>query len=176
MKTTYRIIIAFVLLGITSCSTPYVAMDYDREVNFDQIKTYNYFSDIEWGNLNKLDQSRFIKAVDAELAAKGFVKSENPQVLIDIQPDQKMVKRSNASVGVGGGGFGRHTGVGVSLGIPISTKKSQKNYVVEMLSADTQNLIWQGVYQRDFSPNKSNTEIIPKAVADLFKKFPPEKK
>ena len=77
------------LLGIifllASCSTVRVASDYDQSVNFSQYKTYAYYKpDIDKAEISDLDKKRILRAIETEMNAKGFTKSENPAVLVSI--------------------------------------------------------------------------------------------
>ncbi|MBX2964470.1 MAG: DUF4136 domain-containing protein, partial [Cyclobacteriaceae bacterium] len=80
-----------VLFLAVSCSSLKVTYDYDKQGDFASYKTYAYSEDSEKLPVGDLNRSRIISAVDAELAAKGFTKSDNPDVLIDmhIRAEQK---------------------------------------------------------------------------------------
>ncbi|MBV7441432.1 DUF4136 domain-containing protein [Weeksellaceae bacterium TAE3-ERU29] len=175
MKISKIIFILSVLI-LASCSTPYVATDYDRAVDFNNLKTYNYFTNIDWNGLNELDQKRFIEAIDDALQSKNWVKSEKPQILIDIKPQQRIVRNVDTHVGIGTGSYGGGFGTSMSVGIPIQTQKLESNFIIEMINPQNQNLIWQGVFRNQSSKGKQNIEIIPSAVQRIFKDFPPEQK
>ena len=57
--------------------------DYDRETSFTFYKSYNYFPDLDSG-LSKLDDTRIIKITDSLLSLRGFIRSEEPQFLINF--------------------------------------------------------------------------------------------
>ncbi|MXV37545.1 DUF4136 domain-containing protein [Flavobacteriaceae bacterium Ap0902] len=175
MKNPIYIICFMLLAFITSCSTAYVASDYDREVDFNQYKTYNFYSNIDWKDMNEFNQKAMLSSIQTELAKDGLTQSENPDILIDVLVDERLVKRQTGSVGVGSGSYGRGLGVGMSVGIPISTKKMQKNYVIEMVDAKNEHLVWQGVYEKDASVRADNQEIIQQAVTKMFTQYPPQK-
>ena len=81
-------IIALMLL--VSCSSVRVAADYDRQTNFNELKTYAFFKPgIDKAEISDLDKKRIMYAIDAEMAAKGFMKSENPDMLISIFTKEK---------------------------------------------------------------------------------------
>ncbi|MGI9526313.1 MAG: DUF4136 domain-containing protein [Weeksellaceae bacterium] len=169
-------IISFMLLVfITSCSTAYVASDYDREVNFRQYKTYNFYANINWKDMNEFNRNAMLNAIRTELQKDGLKQSDNPDLWIDILVDEKLVKRQTGSVGLGSGSYGRGMSVGMSVGIPISTKKMQKNYMIEMVDAKNEHLVWQGVYEKDASVRADNQAVIQQAVEKLLAQFPPKK-
>lgn len=164
---------AIAFMFLTSCAT--VQSDYDRNVDFSQYKTYNYFTNIEWENFSELDQRRFYNAIDAQMQAKGFTKSENPQLIIDIQPKEREYKSTDSSVNIGGGNWGRGGSIGGSVGIPIRTRKSDKQIIIEMVDASNDQMVWQGVFDKTTSPNADKEKIINSAVEKIMAKFPPKK-
>ncbi|MDO5655705.1 MAG: DUF4136 domain-containing protein [Flavobacteriaceae bacterium] len=172
MKFINLSFVAVILTFLVSCGS--VKSDYDRSVNFSQYKTYNYFTDMKMGEFSELDARRMTTAIDQQMAQKGFTKSENPQLIIDIQPKEREYKSTSSSVRVGGGNWGRGVSVGGSVGIPIRTKKSDKQIVIEMVDASNQHMIWQGVYDKTTSPNANRDKFISDAIAKIFSKFPPK--
>lgn len=167
--------IAILIFLLSGCATQNVRMDYDRSVDFSQYKSYNFYDNIEWDETNALDQVRILEAIEYELNSKGMTKSDYPDLLIDVKSDEKMVKRNTGSVGFGSGSSGRRGGFGVSLGIPISSNKLHKNYIIEMVEAKSNHLVWQGIFEKDMSPNVDNAKHIPKAMNKLLSKYPPKK-
>ena len=175
MKIQYIFSLIALTFILTSCASANVSTDYDRNVDFSQYKTYNFYNNIQWGKMNGLDQTRILNSIEKELNAKGFTKTEAPALLIDIKSQENLVNRNTGSVGIGSGNYGRRGGIGISMGIPISTKRLHKNYVVEMVDSKTSNLVWQGVFEQDVSPKADNSELIPAAMQKLFMKYPPKK-
>src|SRR5690606_28868931 len=97
-------LIFFITVIITSCAPVHVNYDYDTATDFNNYKTYNYYKEMTTG-LNDLDTKRLIDAINGELQLKGFLMSENPDFLINIQSSEfQEVQRSNVGVGLGGGG------------------------------------------------------------------------
>ena len=172
MKNLKFLFALFFITALFSCGS--VQTDYDRSVNFSKYKTYNYFTDMETGAFNELDIRRLTTAVDQQMAQKGFTRSESPDLLIDIRPSVRDYKSTSSTVRVGGGNWGRGVSVGGSVGIPIRTKKTDRQIVIEMVDASNDHMIWQGIYDKTTSPNADNEKVINDAVAKIFSKFPPE--
>ena len=79
MKRILKIVpIALLLIMITSCVSVRVASDYDKGADFDSYKTFAFFkTGIDKAEISDLDKRRILRAIEAELLAKGFTKSEN---------------------------------------------------------------------------------------------------
>ena len=106
MKKLIRVlpvlIIAFLM---TSCTSVRVASDYDRNANFNTYKTFAFFKNgIDKAEISDLDKRRILRAIEAELLAKGFTKSEDPDLLVSIFTI--MVGGIMVMVGVGALGIG----------------------------------------------------------------------
>lgn len=173
MKYLNLFFLSFLFIFMASCAS--VQSDYDRAVDFSQYKTYNYFTNIDWNNYSDLDAKRFYDAIDQQMQAKGLTKSDHPQLLIDIKPNERDYKSTSSSVRVGGGSWNRGVSVGGSVGIPIRTQKSDKHFVIEMVDNTTDQMIWQGIYEKTTSPNVDKEKLIYNAVEKVFTKFPPKK-
>lgn len=173
MKNLKLILALFSVTFLMSCGS--VQTDFDRSVNFNNYKTFNYFTDIDFGGFSELDARRLTTAVDQQMAQKGFTKSENPDLIIDIRPSLRDYKSTSSSVRVGGGNWGRGVSVGGSVGIPIRTNKTDRQIVIEMVDASNDHMIWQGIFNKTTSPNADNEKVINDAVTKIFSKFPPGK-
>ena len=63
---------------LSSCCSVRVNADYDKNVNFGQYKTYAFHkSGIDKAEISDLDKKRILRAIDAQMAAKGFTKKRN---------------------------------------------------------------------------------------------------
>ena len=73
------------LLVLTSCSSIRVATDYDREANFNEYQSFAFYKPgIDKADVSDLDKKRILRAIESEMIAKGFTKSENPDLLVSI--------------------------------------------------------------------------------------------
>lgn len=177
MKNIHLLLMAMTLI-FTACSTQTVQVDYDRSVNFAFYKTYQ----ISTQNLDmdELDKTRLLTALTQELGAKGLSSATNPQLVIEIFPEEYISEKANSSVGVGVGGgnygYGGGFGGGVSFGIPINSKQLNQDVVVHMKEGDK--LIWEGIINIQM-PVKASAEMrekaIQKGVQKLMKNYPPKK-
>ena len=84
-------IILLLSLSIVSCGSVKVQNDYDKTVNFESYKTYNYYKDMNTG-LSELDNKRLFSMLEEGLAQKGITKSDNPDFLIYLKRRNKTLK------------------------------------------------------------------------------------
>ena len=112
MKQIFIIVIVSLLC---SCSTVQVVTDYDKNVNFENYKSYRYNDNLKT-NLNELDNKRLFKQLDSVLNTKSLIFKENSSFYINISSSSYEIS-SNESLGVGVGGTGNNIGIGVRIDI-----------------------------------------------------------
>jgi len=164
-------------LCIVSCAPIYVNYDYEKSTDFSKYKTYNYFSNMETG-LSELDEKRLVKVLNNAMEAKGIVRSETPDFLIDIKSSE-YEENSRNTVGVGVGGNGRNVGGGISIGIPVGQSKINRQIVIDFVDQSSNSLFWQANSESGFNPDASpeEREARFKLIADkILAKYPPKKK
>ena len=163
-------------LFIVSCAPIYVNYDYDKTTNFQQYKTYNYYSDMETG-LSELDTKRLLDALDLKMQAKGFSLSETPDFFIDIKSNQfQSAQRQTVGVGVGGGG--RNVGGGISIGLPIGQANVNRQIIIDFVDENKKQLFWQAVSESSFNTNATpeNREARLNAIVEkIITGYPPKK-
>ncbi|WP_291059126.1 DUF4136 domain-containing protein, partial [Empedobacter sp. UBA1863] len=91
MKIIHFIFIILLSLFVTSCGTVQVSTDYDRSSNFASYKTYTFHQKgLDKLKVNDLDKNRLIKAIDAQMATKGFTKvSSDADLVINLLTSSK---------------------------------------------------------------------------------------
>ncbi|MFH6602280.1 DUF4136 domain-containing protein [Maribacter algicola] len=174
MQNLLRVI--FLVLFI-SCNAIKVNYDYDKETEFSNYNTYNYYSEIETG-LGELDEKRLFKALDIALQSKGLVFSEEPDFLINIEGRSFQMPK-NTSVGVGVGGTGRNVGGGVSVGIPLGSSKLERQIVFDFVDAKKDQLFWQAVSTsalKENLPPLVREQKLQEMVGKVLSKYPPKKR
>ena len=163
------------VLLFTSCHVVRVQTDYEKETDFSNYATYNYFSDLETG-LSELDEKRVIKVLDAAMQAEGILLSEEPDFLINIESGIDQTPRIN-TVGVGVGGTGRNVGGGVSVGIPIGQANVQREIIFDFVDSQKDLLFWQATSKSSLNENATPVEREKKLkaiVEKVLSKYPPK--
>ncbi|HLV46913.1 MAG TPA: DUF4136 domain-containing protein [Flavobacterium sp.] len=168
------------MLTLSACSSIRVSSDYDRNVSFDQFKTFAYLkSGLDKMEVSDLDKKRIMQAVDFEMASKGFIKGENPDLLINLFTDtQENVYVNQYYGGWGYYGYYRPWGWNPWMwggGYQTVSTQTQGILYIDILKADNKELIWQGKVSADLQLNpEKKEERIKEMIAKVLLNFPPE--
>ena len=176
MKAITIFLILFFSGMTIAYSRPYdVTYDYDKQVNFANIKTYDWMQVPEKAGVDSFVVQRVKNAVNAQLKAKGItMTSNNPDFLIA----EHLGKQDKVQVDNWGYGYGARGGYWGGYGAGgVSTYEYQEgSLILDFVDAKTKNLIWRGSAKAEVqnirSPEKSE-KVIGKAVKAILKKFPP---
>ncbi|MBT8306066.1 MAG: DUF4136 domain-containing protein [Maribacter sp.] len=163
----------WLILLFSSCHVVRVQTDYEKETDFSNYSTYNYYNDMETG-LSELDQKRLIKTLDLAMQTKGFLLSEEPDFLVNIQSAIYQAPRNN-TVGVGVGGTGRNVGGGVSVGIPVGQSNLQREIQFDFVDSQKDMLIWQAISKSHLNENATPVERekkLQQVVEKVLSKYP----
>jgi hypothetical protein len=174
----------FTVIIAASCSTIKVTSDFDGTTQFASYKTYAFTPEALSLPVNDLNQKRVIEAVETQLAAKGFTKSEKPDVFININIKAKEVQTATATSTPGyygyGYGYGYRYGYG---GGYSSTTVNYDSYLegtlfVDIIDVSKLQLVWQGravaTIDED-ATQKKREQNINYAVKKIFSQYPPKK-
>ena len=169
------IIYVVLVLFLSSCHVVRVQTDYEKETDFSNYSTYNYYNDMETG-LSELEEKRLIKVLDAAMLRRGLLLSEEPAFLINIQSGIFQAPRNN-TVGVGVGGSGRSVGGGVSMGIPLGQSNVQREIQFDFVDSQKDMLFWQATSKSSFNENVTPVERekkLQEIVEKVLSKYPPK--
>lgn len=173
---TIKLLPLLLLFIVASCDSVRVYSDYDKSADFTQYKTFAFMkSGIDKVEISDLDKKRILKAIDQQLQSKGFTKSENPDILINIftkSREQISVNQFNAGWGYGWGYgwnpymYGGQTSV---------TSSTEGTLYIDLIDAKKKELIWQGegtgILTRD---TNRKDEVINNIVTKILAQYPPE--
>ena len=176
MKKLFKTIpLLAVLIMVTSCSSVRVAADYDKNVDFSNYKTFAFYkTGIDKAEISDLDKRRILRAIEAEMIAKGFTKSENPDILVSIfTKSREKVNIYNNGWGPYGYGWGWSPYYWGNYNT-VSTSTEGVLYI-DLIDANKKELIWQGVGTGYLTQNmEKKEERIKEFVKSIFEKYPPE--
>ena len=171
--------LAIVLITVASCSSVKISSDFDRTAGFSTYKTYSFTEEALNLAVDDLNKKRLFTAIESELAAKGFTKSEsNPDVLIDIKLKGEQ-KQTATATNTGGYGYGYRYGWGGGFS---TTTINYDTYVdgtlfIDMIDTKKNQLVWQGRGTKTIEPDaseKKREQNINYAVKQIFMKYPPK--
>jgi hypothetical protein len=174
MKLTLSVLILGISLfsGAASLSAQ-VRTDYDHSANFATYKTYSWLK-VQAGD--SLWNDRLQQDVDAQLASKGWTKTESggDAMVSAFRGTQNEQTLQTFYDGFGGGWRWRGFGGGDGLATTTTEVTKVGNVVVDIFDAKSQKLLWRGKDSGDLSSNADkNVQNLQKDINDMFKHFPP---
>ncbi len=175
MKKTINYVPFLLLFVLASCSSVRVNSDYDKNVSFEGYKTYAYHkSGIDKVEISDLDKKRILRSIDEVMAAKGFTKSETPDVLINFftkEREQVDVNQFNMGWGYGWGWgwnpwmWGGNTSV---------NRYTEGTLTIDFIDAKKKELIWQGQGEGVLTKKmEKKDENIKEFVTKILEQYPP---
>lgn len=176
-----KLLLIPVLFIFVACSSVKVAYDYDKQADFSKYKTYTISEETMKMGVNQLNRDRIIAAVEAEMAAKGFTKGENADVILDIRVKGEEVQTATATTSGGpyGYGYGRWGyGGGFSTTTVNYDKYVEGTMFITLIDRANEKIVWQGTGTKALEENSSaqkREENINYAVKQIFTNYPPKK-
>ena len=169
------VLLPILMLVVTSCSSVRVASDYDKNANFSSYKTFAFYkTGIDKAEISDLDKRRILCAIESELMAKGFTKSETPDMLVSIfTKSREQVNVYNNGFGPYGYGWGWSPYYWNNYNTSVSTTTEGTLYV-DLIDAKKKELVWQGMGIGYLTQNmEKKDERIQEFVSKIMEKYPP---
>src|SRR6185369_2121122 len=147
MKRPFYILLIFVLAG---CGSTQISYDVDKTVDFTKFKTYAFTPETYKLGIQELNRNRIIDATAKQMEARGYTKSESPDVLVDILVKAQQ-KQEAVTTGTGYG-YGYRWGGG---GMTTTTINDyvEGSLFINVISKN--NLVWQGRATKTLDENAS---------------------
>jgi Domain of unknown function (DUF4136) len=163
------------LFLFASCTSVRVATDYDRKANFNTYNSFAFYKPgIDKAQISDLDKKRILRAIEANLEAKGMLKSGAPDLLVSIfTKERERVDVYNNNFGMGWGWNPWYYGGGWGNTVSRSTEGS---LYIDLIDAKTNELVWQGVGSSQLytgSDIDRREERIREIVAEILAEYPP---
>jgi|SaaInlStandDraft_1057018.scaffolds.fasta_scaffold78634_2 hypothetical protein len=170
-----KLLFLLCLVMLTSCSSVRVVSDYDTKVDFTSYKTFAFYKKgIDKASVSDLDKKRIMRAVEAELLAKGFSKSANPDILVSIfTKSREQVNVSDNNIGIGWG-WGYNPWFYGRTNININ-QYTEGTLFIDFIDKNTNELIWQGIGSgaMKMSNIEKKEERINEFVYEIISTYPP---
>ena len=184
-KTNFKLAKNIILLMLISslfmaCSSSIkVTTDYDKGKDFSAYKTYKFVEEVSNIPMNDLNKNRLLNTIEKELIAKGLIKSDDPDLIVDIQIStrQEQSATTHSSYYGGYGRRGYRAGGGFS-----SSYTSIDTYVVgtifiNLVDNKENVLVWQGVGEGTVNFEAKDREaMMEKNIAKILYGYPPQEK
>lgn len=193
-KTFLQITGILTILLMVSCSSTKITWDYDKDADFANLKTYEYYG---WADnsdkiLNVIDKTRIEKSFSAQFTERGisYVKEGGDMIVALYIVTEQRQETTATTTGVSGGmyggygyggyyGYGPRWGYGPSWGYgTASTTVRTTNYtdgtlIISVFDKKEQKLIWEGAATGTIDENPQNRDKnIPKVAADIMQYYP----
>jgi len=179
------------ILFLTSCASVNVLADYDRQTDFKAYESYAFYkTGIDRAQISDLDKKRILRAIETEMDSLGYVKSDQPDLLISIFTNERVeVDIYSPGWGYGWGwGYGYGWGWGWPgyyypyywgpgyYGNNVSTRTEGSLYI-DLIDAAKKDLVWQGRGVGTLNNTKKiekKEKRIREFVTKIMQQFPPE--
>jgi hypothetical protein len=175
-----KYLILLLLVTTFSCATIKISSDYDRQADFSKYKTYQLSNDTQNLPIQQLNRDRIIAAIENEMAAKGFSKSDNPDLIVDVNITGKEIQTATATT-TGGYGYG-YRRWGYSGGFSTTQinydQYTEGTMIITFVDASVEKIVWQGTGTKTLVENASTEKReknINYAVQQIINKYPPVK-
>jgi len=166
---------------LSSCTSIQVLSDYDRATNFNEYKSYAFYkTGIDKVHISDFDKKRILRAIETEMGARGFVKSDSPDILVSIfTKEHEQVDVYNNYWGGGyGWGWGPYYygGWGPGWGGSTVSTSTEGSLYIDLIDAKKKELIWQGKGVGTLGSNKNiekKEARIQEFVSEILQQYPP---
>jgi hypothetical protein len=144
----------------------------DKKANFENYKTYAYSKNsIDKAEISDLDKKRILRSIDEALAAKGFAKSETPDLLISIftkETERIDIYNNN------GLGLDWFYNWGMGMNYTTVSRTPEGTLFIDLIDAKTKELVWQGEGNGYLTKDTEKKDARIKEFVDkILEQYPP---
>ena len=180
------LLVTIAALLLASCaSKPTIESDYDHSIDFSQYKTYGFFNPmgVENPNYSSIYGSIFRDAIGKEMESRGYSKSDNPDLLINVSgkfKDKTKVTTTSDPYRGGGyygyrrGAYGAWGGYGYGSSTHVS-QYTEGTVNVDMVDRAQKRMVWEGVAVGRVNEKKTSEETrtnIYSGIQEMFSAYP----
>ena len=178
--------LALATLLVTACaSKPTIVTDYDHSIDFSAYKTFGFFNPmgIESPNYSSIYGSIFREAIGGEMERRGYVESDNPDLLINVSGrlKEKTKVTTTSDPYMSGGYYGYRRGrYGAWGGYGYGTQTHVSQYTegtinVDMVDRVQKRMVWEGVAVGRVNDKRTSEETrtnIHNGIQEMFAAYP----
>jgi hypothetical protein len=158
-KPTHLLVILAIVFGLAGCSSGgKLRSDYDHTLDFSGYTTWNFIEDAgpDYVGYESLFTGYMITAITLEMDKRGYVMSDNPDLLANFNvmiQDKTKVTTSPSSMGMGYGGgyYGYRGGMydpwgGYGYGTQTNVSQyTEGTFNIDLIDAAKHQLVWEAV-------------------------------
>jgi len=184
MKRIAPLLLCLAALAATPAMAQKVYVDFDKNYDFDAIKTFAYFDTKEatLADVAPMAHSRIVQMLRDRMTAGGLQEVEtDPDVYItyhgSVSKEMGVDTISTGYYGYGPGwGWNPYWGWGGSVGVGATTSRTYTydvgTLIVDIWDPETEQLIWRGTTENTIRENPDkNFKTIESALYKMGKKF-----
>lgn len=166
-----------IVLALAACSGISTSADWDQTYDFGRLSSYAWVEQDLEGGVSEIMLRRMYLAVDDELAAKGFDKTERELAdFLLAYHTGTQTRQQYDTYGYGAGGWwGGYWGGGMTT-TTVRTY-SEGSLILDVIDRAANELVWRGSATKTIDQMDSPEEriaTIQEAVKKLLKDFPPK--
>ena len=175
---TIKMLPVLLLLVLGSCASVSVSSDHDTNTDFSKYKTYAFLKNsIDKVEISDLDKRRILAAIETEMNAKGFTKSDNPDLLVSFFTKSTQQVNVNNYSPAWGWGWGWGWGPGMWGGYSSVSTNTEGTLYIDFIDAARKELIGQGEGRGTLTRDAvKKDEKVREFVSRILSQYPPEKR
>jgi hypothetical protein len=177
-------LVAGLLVALAGCAETQrqVRSDYDRTANFNAYRTFDFYTDAgrspTGGDYSTLIAQRIEAAIEREMVARGYVRAQNPDLLVNFRVTVKNVQKVSTVPTAGPPAYSYR--YGAYRGWPTYSYETwvrdydEGTLLIDLVDAGRQQLVWEGAGTGRVTQKKlDNIEAtVNAAVAAIFERYP----
>lgn len=171
-----------ILVSATSCVPTKISYDFDRTANFPSYKSYSFIITPENLPYERTQTEIMLGTIASELEARGFIKSDKPDVYIDVKIIvAKKKKAAQSANGEYSSMYGKNYLYMWSKNFTNTDTKYQISakgtMIIDMIDAGKKQLVWQGRGTDNVSAERNpqdKEKKLAETVKKIFTQYPPK--
>jgi hypothetical protein len=177
----FKFLPLLLLVVLNSCSsTIKVNYDYDKKATFEQYKTFAFHQKgVSQLKISDLDKRRILGAIEEEMLAKGFTRSENPDLLINVFTEERETVDVTSFNNNWGWGWGWGWGWNPYWGGNFTSidRYVEGTLFIDFIDSQKKQLIWQGIGSGALTQKTNEKDqLIKDFVSKILAQYPPQVK
>ncbi len=171
----FSLLSLILIITLSSCTTVRVASDYDKKANFNTYRSFAFYKPgIDKADISDLDKKRILRAIEADMATKGFFKSDNPDMLVSIFTKTKEninIYQNNFGWGYG---WGWNPWFWGGNNFNSVSRVTEGTLYIDLIDASKKELVWQGMGTSALTKDVNRKqEKMNEIVTAILKEYPP---